>query len=180
MEKGRLPKSLAIQLLIVGVVATLAPAGWRLQASVKAAGNRRPRPIAEEEEEEEDTIGNVLCRAAREASNRSGGTGSMSCAAIMGGACGSLLLIPGAPRVEVSGIELVSWKAPFAGAVCGLYLVQLPEGDDLGERCRRVSTWMWRQWLRCQRRIIHSEETWCISACGCCTVTLQVFAHGWP
>ena len=29
-------------------------------------------------------------------------------------------------------------------------------GDVLGERCRRVTTWLWRQWLRCQRT--NSEE----------------------
>eukprot|EP00435_Cladocopium_sp_Y103_P048630 s577_g14.t1 len=96
-------------------------------------------------EEEPLTAKKVLHEAIGDLIERSGGSGSLSCAIVLGGTCGSLLWIPGAPRIEVSGIELKGWKAPLAGAAFGLYSVQLPEGDALSGRYRQLCVWSARQ-----------------------------------
>eukprot|EP00434_Breviolum_minutum_P019791 symbB.v1.2.017463.t1/scaffold1361.1/size175804/3 len=100
-----------------------------------------------EEVEVPVTAKEVLQEAVSDLLRRSGGAGSFSCAVVLGGACGSLLWIPGAPRIEVSGVQLTGWKAPFAGAAFGAYSVQL-EGDALSGRYRQLCTWTAQQ---CQR-----------------------------
>ncbi|CAK9013115.1 unnamed protein product [Durusdinium trenchii] len=66
----------------------------------------------------------------------------MTCALVLGGAGGTLLWIPGSPRIEVSGVELSGWKAPLAGAAFGLYSAQLPQGAALSDRYRQLCIWL--------------------------------------
>ncbi|CAK8986195.1 unnamed protein product [Durusdinium trenchii] len=73
---------------------------------------------------------------------RCGGSGPMTCALVLGGAGGTLLWIPGSPRIEVSGVELSGWKAPLAGAAFGLYSAQLPQGAALSDRYRQLCIWL--------------------------------------
>ncbi|CAE8639480.1 unnamed protein product [Polarella glacialis] len=85
---------------------------------------------------------------------RAGGQEQVAGALALGGACGSLLLIPGAPRMDVGGVPLVGPVAPLAGSLFAAWCIQLPEGELYGDLCRKAS----RRVVSCWDALTRKQE----------------------